>query len=91
MIVAILISTPHKKHPNRWRVRREDVEGFDLPSRLDELEVFECERCGRFVPYAFGAADELPDCCDRCWHAVTHGAPRRIQTRREHRIFREAT
>ena len=88
-VIAILISRPVKKHHKRWRVHRVDVEGFDLESRLHELEVFECARCGRFVPYDFGCADDLPDMCDRCWHSVAIGrGPKRIASRRDHRIYR---
>lgn len=29
--------------------------------------VFRCAGCKRFVPWCFGAADDLPDHCDDCW------------------------
>jgi hypothetical protein len=28
---------------------------------------YTCRGCKRFVPYCFGADDELPNHCDDCW------------------------
>jgi hypothetical protein len=32
--------------------------------------LFECNICGRLMPWCKGAADDLPDSCDDCWSAV---------------------
>lgn len=33
--------------------------------------IYVCDVCGRFRPWCDGCADDLPECCDRCW-ALAH-------------------
>lgn len=35
-------------------------------------ELYLCAGCGRWRPWSDGAADDMPDHCDRCW-ALAHG------------------
>lgn len=29
--------------------------------------IFECDLCGRLMPWCMGAADDMVDSCDDCW------------------------
>lgn len=32
--------------------------------------IYRCPTCRRFVPWCYGAADDMPEDCDRCWDAA---------------------
>lgn len=36
-------------------------------------ELWQCEKCQRWVPACFGGADRHPDCCDNCWAELERG------------------
>lgn len=37
------------------------------PDSALTCRVFRCASCGRYVPWSYGASDDMPDVCDACW------------------------
>lgn len=45
--------------------------GYSREKGCAPNETFECEDCGRIMPYCKGADDDRPNACDDCW-ALAH-------------------
>jgi hypothetical protein len=46
--------------------------GCDGEICTDDVLVYQCPCCLRFVPWCFGAGDDMPDLCDDCWCCFEH-------------------
>lgn len=42
----------------------------ELKQETDNEQSFVCATCGETTPVENGAADDMPESCDKCWYAA---------------------